>query len=64
MVGRTSTDSPRSGRSGYYCIYVLVLPNKDGGHTPILNLKFFNLTVGKTSFKVETAPYSHHAPTQ
>ena len=33
--------------------YFLV-PKKDGGHRPILNLKFFNLTVCKTSFKMET----------
>ena len=42
-------------RSWYYSAYVLV-PNEDGGHRPILNLKSFNLTVWKTSFKMETAP--------
>ena len=40
-------------RSGYYSTYFLV-PQKDGCHRPILNLKFFNLNVCKTSFKMET----------
>ena len=37
----------------YYSTYFLV-PKKDSGHRPILNLKFFNLDVCKTSFKMET----------
>ena len=41
-------------RSGYYSAYVLV-PNEDGSHRPILNLKFFSVTVCKTSFKMENA---------
>ena len=40
-------------KSGYYITYFLV-PKKDGGYRPILNLKFFNLNVCKTSFKMET----------
>ena len=50
-------------RSGYYSTYFLV-PKKDGGHRLILNLKFFNLNVCKTSFKMVTLlHHSHHAPT-
>ena len=46
-------------RSGYYSIYFLV-PKKDGGHTTILNLKFFNLNV----CKIETVlHHSHHVTT-
>ena len=40
-------------RSGFYSTYFLV-PKRDGGHRPILNLKFFNVIVRKTSFKMET----------
>ena len=40
-------------RKGFYSSYFLV-PERDGGHRPILNLKFFNFIVCKTSFKVET----------
>ena len=40
-------------RSGYYSTYFLV-PKNDGGHRSILNLKFFNLNVSKTSIKMET----------
>ena len=40
-------------RRVYYSTYFLV-PKKDGGHRPILNLKLFNLNVCKTSFKMET----------
>ena len=40
-------------RSRYYSTYFLV-PKKDGSYRPILNLKFFNLNVCKTSFKMET----------
>ena len=40
-------------RSGYYSTYFLV-PQKDSGHRPIRNLKFFNLNVCKTLFKMET----------
>ena len=40
-------------RSGYYSIYLLV-PQKDCGLRPILNLKYFNLNVCKTSFKMKT----------
>ena len=36
-------------RSGFYSTYFLA-PNQDGGHRPILNLKFFNFIVPKTSF--------------
>ena len=51
-------------RSGYYSAYFLV-PKEDGDHRPILNLKFFNLNVCKTLFKMETAcHHSHYAPTQ
>ena len=39
-------------RSGYYSTYFLI-PKKDSGHTPILNLKFFNLNVCNTSFKMK-----------
>ena len=39
-------------RSGYYSTYFLV-PKKDSDHRPILNLKFFNLNVCNTSFKME-----------
>ena len=61
--GHNSTGSPRQVRSGYYSPYFLV-PKKEGSHRPILNLKFFNLNVCKTSFKVETVlHHSHHAPT-
>ena len=42
-------------RSGYYSTYFLV-PKKDGGLRLILNLKYFNLNVSKTSFKMETGP--------
>ena len=40
-------------RSGYCSTYFLV-PIKDSGHRPILNLKYFNLNVCKTSFKMGT----------
>ena len=40
-------------RSGYYSSY-FVVPQKACGHRPILNLKFFNLNVCKTSSKMET----------
>ena len=40
-------------RSGFYSTYFLV-PKQDGGHRPILNLKYFNFSVRKTSFKMET----------
>ena len=40
-------------RSGYYSTYFLV-PQKDSGHRPILNVMFFNLNVCKTLFKMET----------
>ena len=40
-------------RSEYYSTY-FVVPKKDGGLRPILNLKYFNLSVWKTSFKMET----------
>ena len=39
-------------RSGYYSTYFLV-PKKESDHRPILNLKFFNLNVCNTSFKME-----------
>ena len=38
-------------RSGFYSTYFLV-PKRDGGHRPILNLKFFNFIVCQTSFKM------------
>ena len=41
------------GRSGYYSTYFLV-PKKDGSLRPILNLKYFNLNVSNSSFKIET----------
>ena len=40
-------------RSGFYITYFLV-PKRDRGYRPILNLKFFNFIVQKTSFKMET----------
>ena len=40
-------------RSRFYSTYFLV-PKRDGGHRPILNLKLFNFIVRKTSFKMET----------
>ena len=40
-------------KKGFYSTYFLV-PKRDGGHTPILNLKFFNFIVHKTSLKLET----------
>ena len=45
--------TPRPGEDGYYSTYFLV-PIKDRGLRPTLNLKFFNLIVCKTSFKMET----------
>ena len=40
-------------RSRFYSTYFLV-PKLDRGHRPILNLKFFNFIVHKTSFRMET----------
>ena len=40
-------------RDGYYSTYFLV-PKKDGGMRPILNLKAFNRVVRKTTFRMET----------
>ena len=40
-------------RSGFYNTYFLI-PKRDRGHRPILNLKLFNFIVCKTSFKTET----------
>ena len=40
-------------RSRFYSTYFLV-QKRDRGHRPILNLKFFNIIVRKTSFKMET----------
>ena len=40
-------------RSGYYNTYFLV-PQNDGSLKPILNLKYFNLNVCKTSFQMQS----------
>ena len=40
-------------RSRFYSTYFLV-PKRDGGHIPILNLKLFNFIVCKASFRMET----------
>ena len=40
---------------GYYSTYFLV-PKKDGGLRPILNLRYFNRHVQKRSFRMETLP--------
>ena len=66
MGGCTSTDilTPLDQvRSGYYSAYVLV-PNEDGSHRPILNLKFFNVTVARLRSRWRLHHHSHHAPTQ
>jgi hypothetical protein len=43
------------GDQGYYSTYFLV-PKKDGGVRPILNLKPFNKYLNKQRFKMETLP--------
>ena len=40
-------------RRVFYSTYFLI-PKRDRGHRPILNLKLFNVIVRKTSFKMET----------
>ena len=44
---------PGQEREGYYSTYFLV-PKKDGGLRPILNLKLFNHSMVKVKFKMET----------
>ena len=41
--------------TGYYSTYFIV-PKKDGGLRPILNLKWFNFHVTKVTFRMETLP--------
>ena len=43
---------PGLEEDGYYSTYFLV-PKKDGGIHPILNLKFFNKNMVKQHFKME-----------
>jgi len=45
--------SPDQVMQGHYSTYFIV-PKKDGGLRPILNLKFFNRNVRKRKFKMET----------